>query len=275
VPLRLHFWRTEGASEVNVLIDGSCRPVIGHRGNRAHAPENTIESFAQAIAAGADAIELDVHLSADGIAVVFHDPHVRRTTDGTGDVARMTFDELRKLDAGARFTPDGGKTYPYRGLGHRIPSLDEVIEAFPATPTLIEIKTAGAAQATRDVIERRHAERRVLVDSMEPAALTPFADSQIPVGASRADVIRLVTEIFLRRSITPFDYRALCVPLQYNGIPLPVRRFARLAPEQNCVVHVWTVNDTKVATELWHAGVHGIISDDPAAMVRTRALLPR
>jgi len=110
---------------------------------------------------------------------------------------------------------------------------------------------------------------------MEPAALTPFADSQIPVGASRADVIRLMTEMLLRRSITPFDYRALCVPLHYSGIPIPVRRFARLAPEQNCVVHVWTVNDPEVATELWLSGISGIISDDPATMLRARAMLPR
>jgi glycerophosphoryl diester phosphodiesterase len=260
---------------MNVLIDRSCRPVIGHRGNRAYAPENTIESFAQAVAAGADAIELDVHLSADGVPVVFHDPHVRRTTDGAGDVARMTFDELRTLDAGARFTPDGGKTYPYRGQGHRIPSLEEVLEAFPATPTLIEIKTAAAATATRQVIEGRHAEQRVVVDSMDPAALAPFADSSIPLGASRADVIRLMKELIFRRPLTPFDFRALCVPLRYNGIPLPVRRFARVSPEQNCVVHVWTVNDTKVATDLWLAGIAGIISDDPAAMLRARSLLPR
>ena len=260
---------------MNVLIDRSCRPVIAHRGNRAHAPENTIESFAQAVAAGADAIELDVHLSADGVVVVFHDPHVRRTTDGGGDIARMRFDELRKLDAGARFTADGGKTFPYRGLGHRIPSLEEVLEAFPATPTLIEIKTPSAARATRKVIEGRHAEQRVVVDAMDPAALRPFDDSPIPIGASRADVIRLMTELIFRRPITPFDYRALCVPLHYNGIPIPVRSFARLAPEQNCVVHVWTVNDTKVATDLWLAGIAGIISDDPAAMLRARAKLPR
>lgn len=260
---------------MNVLLDRSCRPVIGHRGNRAYAPENTIESFAQAVAAGADAVELDVHLSADGVAVVFHDPDVRRTTDGDGDVERLTFDELRKLDAGARFTPDSGKTYPYRGLGHRIPSLEEVLEAFPATPTLIEIKTPNAAEETRRVIESRQAEQRVLVDSMEAAALRPFTDSAIPIGASRSDVTRLMTEIILKRSLTPFTYKALCVPLHYNGIPLPVRRFARLAPEQDCVVHVWTVNDTRVATDLWLAGIAGIISDDPAAMLRARALLPR
>jgi glycerophosphoryl diester phosphodiesterase len=260
---------------MNVLIDRSSRPVIGHRGNRAYAPENTIESFAQAVAAGADAIELDVHVSGDGVAVVFNDPQVRRTTDGDGDIARTTFDDLRKLDAGARFTNDGGKTYPYRGLGHRIPSLQEVLEAFPATPTLIEIKTASAAQATRKVIEAAQAEQRVLVDAMDPAALRPFADSAIPIGASRADVIRLMTELIFRRPITPFDYSALCVPLNYNGIPIPVRRFARVAPEENCVVHVWTVNDTKVATDLWLSGIAGIISDDPAAMLRARGTLPR
>jgi glycerophosphoryl diester phosphodiesterase len=260
---------------MNVLIDGSYRPVIGHRGNRAFAPENTIESFAQAVAAGADAIELDVHLSADGVAVVFHDPHVRRTTDGSGDVHRLTFDELRKLDAGARFTPDNGKTYPYRGLGHRIPSLEEVLEAFPATPILIEIKTANAARETRRVIENRQAEQRVLVDSVDAAALRPFTDSAIPVGASQSDVARLIAEIILKRALTPFAYKALCVPLRYNGIPLPVRRFARVAPEQDCVVHVWTINDTRVATDLWLAGITGIISDDPAAMVRARGRLPR
>ena len=125
------------------------------------------------------------------------------------------------------------------------------------------------------MIESRQAEQRVLVDSMEAAALRPFTDSAIPIGASRSDVTRLMTEIILKRSLTPFTYKALCVPLHYNGIPLPVRRFARLAPEQDCVVHVWTVNDTRVATDLWLAGIAGIISDDPAAMLRARALLPR
>ena len=260
---------------MNVLVDRSCRPVIGHRGNCAHAPENTIESFAQAVSTGADAIELDVRLTADGVPVVFHDPHVRRTSDGTGDVARMTFDELRVLDAGARFTPDKGGTYPYRGLGHRIPSLDEVLEAFPSIPVLIEIKTVDAAAATRRVIENRHAENRVLVDSVEAAALGVFSDSPIPVGAARPDVARLMAELFLRRQVTPFAFRALCVPLSYYGLPIPVLQFARLAPEQNCVVHVWTINDARVATRLWLAGVTGIISDDPGAMLRARAMLPR
>lgn len=255
---------------MNVLLDPHARPVIGHRGNRAHAPENTIESFAQAVAAGADAIELDVHISADGVPMVIHDPTVDRTTDGTGNVALLTLDQLRERDAGARFTPDEGKTFPYRGRGHRIPTLDEVLDAFPSIPVLIEIKVEEASAAIRRSLEAHNAQGRVLVDSMSAAALEVFVDSPIPVGASRDDVIRAMKEVLLHRRVTPFAFRAFCIPLEYYGLPLPVRRFARIAPSQNCVVHVWTVNDPLVAKGLWADGVCGIISDDPLAMLQAR-----
>jgi glycerophosphoryl diester phosphodiesterase len=259
---------------MNVLLDLGARPVIGHRGNRAHAPENTIESFAQAVSAGADALELDVHLSADGIPVVIHDPNTARTTGAEGEVSRMSFADLRLLDAGSCFTRDGGKTFPYRAQGHRIPSLDEVFEAFPSMPILIEIKTSRAASAVRSVIELRKAEGRTLVDSFDPDALSTFADSQIPVGASQQDVLRATIEVVFHRPVTPFTFRAFCIPLNHRGIPLPVRRLARIAPRQNCVVHVWTVNDPEIAKDLWTAGVRGIIRDDPAAMIQARAQLP-
>jgi glycerophosphoryl diester phosphodiesterase len=259
---------------MNPVLDLNFRPVIGHRGNRAHAPENTIESFAQAVAAGADAIEFDVHLSADGVPVVCHDPTVTRTTDGTGEIAGMTFAELRRLDAGARFTPDGGKTFPYRGLDHRIPSAEEVIEAFPTTPLLIEIKTKSASAALRGVLESKHAEDRTVVDSFDGEALSVYADSNIPVGASRGDVARAMAELLLHLPLTPFAFKALCVPLESYGVPIPIRRFARVALSQRCAMHVWTINDPAVATRLWRDGVRGIITDDPALMLRTRAALP-
>ena len=140
---------------MNVLLDPESRPVIGHRGNRAYAPENTIESFAQAVALGADAIEFDVRLSADGIPVVHHDPTLVRTTDGIGEVSRLKLSELRNLDAGAKFTRDGGKTFPYRNAGHRIPTFEEVVDAFPSTPLIIEIKDTLAAGAVREILEEK------------------------------------------------------------------------------------------------------------------------
>jgi glycerophosphoryl diester phosphodiesterase len=255
---------------MNILLDPDSRPVIGHRGNRAHAPENTIESLAQAVAAGADAIEFDVRISADGIPVVHHDPTVRRTTDGTGEVARLTFAQLKALDAGANFTSDGGKTFPYRGMGHRIPSLDEVIEAFPATPLLIEIKTPLAATGVLNAIERHKAEERCLVDSFSRDALKLFYETGIAYGAASGDVARLMREVLLGGAIAPIKYKALCVPLAYYGLPLPVRRFAKEAPKHNCRVHVWTINSPVVARDLWASGVNGIITDDPALMLRIR-----
>ncbi|MEO8193124.1 MAG: glycerophosphodiester phosphodiesterase [Gemmatimonadales bacterium] len=259
---------------MNVLLEAGARPVIGHRGNRAHAPENTIESFAQAVALGADAIEFDIHMSADGIPVVNHDATVTRTTDGTGEIARMNFADLRKLDAGARFTSDDGKTFPYRGKGHVIPTLDEVIEAFPSTPLLIEIKAPLAATGVRKSLEAHKAEARTVVDSFNDEALDVFADSTIPIGAAWDDVTRLMMEVLLRRPITPIRYRNLCIPLTHKGIPLPVRRFARVAPTLGCRVHVWTINDPRVAEDLWNNGVNGIITDDPAVMLERRSRMP-
>lgn len=258
---------------MNILLDPEARPVIGHRGNRAHAPENTIESLAQAVTAGADALEFDVRVTADGIPVVHHDPTATRTTDGSGEIARKTFAELRELDAGARFTRDGGKTFPYRGKGHRIPSFDEVLEAFPSTPLLIEIKTPLAAVGVKSAIEKHKAEERCLVDSFSRDALRVFENSQIAYGAASGDVARLMREVVTGAHVTPLNYRALCVPLSYYGLPLPVRRFARVAPKYNCRVHVWTINSPAIAKDLWESGVNGIITDDPALMLGLRASL--
>lgn len=259
---------------MNILLDAEARPVIGHRGNRAYAPENTIESLAQAVATGADAIEFDVRFTADGVPVVHHDPTVNRTTDGRGEIARMTFAQLKELDAGSNFTTDGGKTFPYRGKGHRIPSLDEVIEAFPSTPLMIEIKTPLAATGVRASIEKHKAEARCLVDSLHGEALRIFAGSSIAHGASSAGTARLMKEILLGQRITPPNYRALCVPLSFRGLPIPVRRFAHVAPKFDCRVHVWTINSPDVARDLWSHGVNGIITDDPALMIKVRAGMP-
>jgi glycerophosphoryl diester phosphodiesterase len=259
--------------QLNILLDRSSRPVIGHRGNRAHAPENTIESFAQAVAAGADAIEFDVRLSLDGVPVVIHDPTVRRTTGSPGEVAAMPFSELRSLDAGATFTKDNGATFPYRDKGHRIPSFDEVLEAFPSIPMIIEVKTTSAAPAVRSAIEAHRAEDRVIVDSLETGAMKVFADSRIATGGTRADAIRGMTELMLGLPVTPFAFNALCLPTSYRGIRVPIERFARAAQKQGRVLHVWTINDPAVAIRLWQKGVQGIITDDPALMLKTREAL--
>jgi len=92
---------------------------FAHRGGSLLAPENTLTAFDRGVALGADALELDLQTTRDGQIMVIHDSTVDRTTDGTGPVAAFTADELRALDAGYRFTTDGGATYPFRGRASR------------------------------------------------------------------------------------------------------------------------------------------------------------
>jgi len=252
---------------VNVLFDVTAKPVIAHRGGRAMAPENTLRAMELGVAAGADAIELDVHCCASGDVVVIHDATVDRTTDGSGAVAAMTLDDLRSLDASCRFA--GGQA---ERIGRcRIPTLGEVLESFPATPVIIELKTAEASRLTRELIEKHGAEDRCLVDSFHADALEAFRGSRIARGPSRDGLARLIASCFLPRSVGPaVELDAICTPRNYRGLPLPVRRLAALLRSSGKPTHVWTVNDPAEARELWRQGVCGIITDDVAAMVAAR-----
>src|SRR5918993_5195797 len=160
---------------IHPLLDPTRRPVIGHRGNAAYAPENTMEAFRQALAAGAECVELDVHLSADGVAVVIHDPTLDRTTSATGSVAALPLDTIREADAGARFTRDGA-TFPYRGTGVVVPTFEEVLRDLGDVPLLIEVKTASASRETRRLIEHYGADSRCVVGSFDERALDAFRD---------------------------------------------------------------------------------------------------
>ena len=122
--------------------------VVGHRGASAYRPENTLPSFELAVEQGADGIELDVHLTADGQLAVIHDATLERTTDLTGAVAEMTMEAVRGADAGYRFGADD-ETHPYRGQGLRVPTLPEVLEWLPdGVGLVVELKSRDAADAT-------------------------------------------------------------------------------------------------------------------------------
>src|SRR5687768_11653193 len=162
------------APPAHILLDPTRRLIIGHRGASAHAPENTIPAFRLAERAGADAIELDIRMTADGIPVVVHDPTLLRTTGRRFAVAAEPFARLRELDAGARFTRDGGRTFPWRGRGIRVPSLEEVVLSIPRMPLLLELKVRGAHDAVRAVLERTDAIGRALLVSFDHRAITGF-----------------------------------------------------------------------------------------------------
>ena len=255
------------------LLDPDRRPVVGHRGNAAHAPENTLESFRQALVAGAECLELDVHLSADGVPVVIHDPTLDRTTDATGTVGALSGERILRANAGARFSRDG-QTFPYRDAGLTVPTLEDVLREFPDVPLLIEIKASRASSEVRRLIERYGAESRCVVESFDGKVIDPFRGSRIAIGASTADVRRLLHRVVTRRPVRSLPYSVMCIPRWLRGVRVPIASLVHLTRPAGCLVHVWTVNDPAIAEALWQVGVHGIVSDDPGVIRRARDSAP-
>lgn len=241
--------------------------VIGHRGNSAHAPENTLESFRQAIALGVDGLEFDVRLSADGQLVVIHDPTVERTTNGTGVVSGLTLEQLRAFDAGYNF---GAPRYPYRGRGVTIPTVVEALDLTAPLPLVIEIKALEAAEPLLALIQARHEEERVTIGSFVAGALLPFRKASMRTSASFDEVRALLAPAVcgLRRKSVPFN--VLSIPPRYRRVPLPVRALARCLAPAGTPLHVWTVNDPAEALWLWKHGANAILTDDPATILEAR-----
>lgn len=254
-----------------ILLDPNARPVIGHRGNRAYAPENTLPSFHEAIALGVDALEFDVHVSRDSQLVVVHDPTLGRTTNGHGTIVQYTVAELKTFDAGAQFTRDNGRTFPWRGRGVTISTFDDVIESLPRhLPCIVELKTPNATEAIRRAIQRHDIAQRVIVAGFDPAATRPLHGAGFALGASTPDVAKLLLPALLRHSATTQQFQALCIPPRWHGLPLPIAALTRSLRKSGVVTHIWTINDPAHAIRLWADGVNGIISDDPALMLATR-----
>jgi glycerophosphoryl diester phosphodiesterase len=252
-----------GTGDVNPLLDLSAHPVIAHRGASRYAPENTLPAFELAVRQGADALELDVRLTRDGAAVVFHDAVLERTTDRGGPVRAHTLAALRAADAGYRFTPDRGRTLPFRGGGVRIPTLAEVLWSFPAMPVLLEVKEPEVQEAVRRVLLEENAVERCVVASEDERALAAFQEPPFACGASAPETATFYRAALFRRVLPHPRYRLLSVPLRHRGLPVPTRGFVAAARRIGCPVHVWTVNEPATARRLWSRGVAGIVTDVP------------
>jgi len=257
---------------MNLLLDPDAHPVIGHRGACGLAPENTMQSFALALEQGADALEFDVRLSADGVPVVMHDPTLGRTCDRIEPVEALSAAILAEADAGFHFSSDGGATRPFRGRRIGIPKVADVLEQFPETPLLIEVKEVRAARPLAQLIRDRRAAGRVVVASFLEQALLPFYEAPaIPTGASRRGILRLWLAAMTGFPAPAARYRAYAVPDRFRDrIHVPTAGFIRAARRAGCPVHVWTVNDPERAGYLWEKGAAGVITNFPAEMVERR-----
>lgn len=247
--------------------------VIGHRGAAGECPENTLPSFELALRAGADILETDVHATGDGAVVVCHDDRVDRTTDGRGRIAELRLEELRRLDAGARFSPDGGRSHPWRGRGLRIPTLAELFERFPEAHINIEIKAPGtvATSVTLDLVERHGRAARTLVTAESPETMARIREEvrrrrlPVAVGASREDVVAFLRSA-TRGEAPPEGFVALQVPAEFAGRPLVTPEFLAHAHRHGLEVHVWTINERAEMERLLDLGADGLVTDHPGRL---------
>jgi glycerophosphoryl diester phosphodiesterase len=246
--------------------------VIGHRGSSMFSPENTVASISQAVERGADAVEIDVHLSADGEAVVIHDPTVERTTDGQGAVSSYSLEQLQALDAGARFTADGGRTFPWRARGVTIPSLRQVLQLFPSTPFVIELKTATVQTRVLEVIREENAADRTVLASFDPRAVHLLRAVGLKTGASQPELFSMFARASLWLPARHCAFDAVFLPRTYYGVTLPVRPALRATAPLGIAVHTWVENNPHTARRLWRSGVSGIVTDDPGTLARVREL---
>jgi glycerophosphoryl diester phosphodiesterase len=229
----------------------SPRPLVfAHRGGSALAPENTMEAFANGLSLGADGIELDVHLSRDGVVVVHHDPTVDRTTSGRGPVAGLTAGELARLD---------------------VPSLDDVLKQFRDTRVIVELKVNSKqlGRALVDVVRRADAVDRVCAGSFGSRVLHAVRglEPSIATSAAREEVRWALYRSWLRRPTHGAAYVGFQVPEFAGSTRVVSRRFVDLAHRAGLGVHVWTVDTEDDARRLLGCGVDGLITDRPDLLV--------
>lgn len=244
------------------MLDRFPRPILlAHRGDLTYAPENTLPAFSQAIQKGADGIELDAKLTADGHVVVIHDETVNRTTGASGRVGSFTFEAIRKLDAGSWFDE--------KFAGTKIPLLEEVFETVSGDK-LINIELTnyfslrdGLAIKVCELIKRHNNAGQIVFSSFSSSNLNIAAQLMpaIPRGLlARAGVLGLWARSF---GFMFGDYQALH-PHITSVSREQVRRIHRVSRR----VHAWTANSPEDIRRLRDWGVDGIITDDPAAAVK-------
>ena len=246
--------------------------VIGHRGAAGVAPENTTKAIEHGFGGGADAIELDVHVAACGTLVAIHDDTLDRTTDGSGPVEQLDLQQLRVFDAGFRFTPDRGLSYPFRGAGVCIPTLDEAAEAAGDLPMILEVKSVGSGRALAAWLKGRSDLDRFLVGGFDHAAVAPAAAASRWQCATRQDLkpFVLLGKLGLSPRVSP-EITAFMVPVRQGALRIVTRRFVRRAHDLGVGVYVWTVNRPVDMRGLLDLGVDGLISDVPARVRRVVA----
>jgi len=246
--------------------------VIAHQGGDGLWPGDTLFAYQNAVELGVDVLEMDIHITKDGALVLMHDETVDRTTDGTGEIESMTLAELKQLDAGYDWTPDEGKTFPFRGQGITVTALEEVFQAFPDMHMTIEIKKSNATMVKPfcELIRRYKMQDKVLAASFYDDKLKEFRAEcpEVATSSAKQETTQfvLMSKAFLAGFYSP-EFLALQVPEKSGGITVMTESFVKASHSRGLAVEVWTINDIEIMQKLIGWGVDGIITDRPDLML--------
>ncbi len=227
---------------------------FAHRGGAAEAPENSWAAFEYAIALGYRYMETDVRATADGVAVVLHDPTLDRVASRPGELAKMTWAEVRESKL-----QDGRET----------PVLEELLDAWPDVRWNIDVKTPEAIAPVVDVLRRTQSVNRVLVAAFagqRSARARAELGPTLATGAGRWTVAALLAAKVVAKMPVRTHAVAAQVPVQRRGIPIVDQAFVRVCHHAGLAVHVWTIDEPAVMEQLLDLGVDGIMTDRPSAL---------
>lgn len=249
--------------------------VIAHQGGNGQWPAETIFAFERAMKLGADVLEFDVHSTRDDHLVLMHNATVDETTNGTGRIHRLSLSELKKLDAGYRWTANGGRTFPFRGKNIRVATLEEVFEKFPDTRMNLEIKQSDPSIVAPvcAMIEKHNMFDKVLVASFSNRDLEQFRVrcARVATSASPHELLKfqLGNDPFTSPTSRP---DCLQIKDRIKAIRIITRDSVTRARRLNLPIHAWTVNDIDGMKRMIALEVDGILTDYPGPLL---ALLER
>jgi len=255
---------------------------IAHQGGNLEQPDATFVAFDAASELNVDVLEMDVHLSKDGHLIVMHDRRVDRTTDGEGAIQDLTLAEIQQLDAAYRWPYHTNKdvekhkvpddmTFPYRGKGLSIPTLNEMFQRYPHHRFVIELKddTEELRSALLEMIGQYNRWDHVLIASFyastlkEVRKIAPRAQTYAAGGEIRLFYILHMLHL---EKLFPYDIDAFAIPMTSGGLNLATKRFVEAAHNAGMLVHYWTINDEDDMTALMEIGADGLMTDYPSVL---------
>ena len=232
------------------FLDAPLPLAFAHRGGAAAGDENTAAAFERAITLGYRYVETDVHATADGVPVVFHDATLDRVTGRAGQVAALRWADLRTVRVGGSAA---------------VPRLDEVLDAWPEIRFNIDVKADAGAEPTVEAVRRAAAQDRVLLASFSDARLAELrrlAGPAVATSLGRRAVTRMRIASLAGLPVPrPASAVAAQVPVRHGRVRVVDDRFVRSAHRTGLQVHVWTIDDPAEMERLLDLGVDGLMTD--------------